>query len=128
MESLSKKIKDVVQGIESHLAASPNSPNFISLKNLEDFCNHQLFQSDNAEEQFFCFYISHLLGSFFSNFGGDTPFDSDIHTARINFYIFMSKKLDLLSESIITNKDDSIKILSDMTHHYISTINYLNKS
>lgn len=130
METLAEKLKIVALEIKTHEEKLPhNQPNFIHLKNLEDFCNHRQLQSNDVQEVFICFSLSHLIRSFFYNFCGDTPYDIELHTVRINFYRFFSEKLFQLSECASSAKfDEMISLMCELTKSFLGAIKYLNKS
>lgn len=127
MELLTEKLKLVGEQLKLCLEEDKKRPSFIPLKGLEDFCKYRLFSSKDEIEQFVCFYIYQLLGNYFSNFGGDTPYTEEIHQARVDFYTFLASRLLKLSSSLKENLNDTIKILSEITRQYILIIGYLNK-
>jgi len=128
VETLAEKLKIVALEIKAHGEKSPQfQPNFISLKNLEEFCNNRQLQSNDSQELFICFCLSHLIRSFFYNFCGDTPYNIELHNVRINFYVFFSEKLLLLSESATSAKfDEMISIMCILTNSFLGAIKYLN--
>lgn len=128
METIAERFINVGNGIKEYNAKRPNQPDFVYLKELEDYCNVRLFHSPDSNEKFFCFYLSRLIDSFFSNLGGDTPYDAEIQSARISFNAIMSDGLIKLGENIKENQiNATYGLLSDMTNKYITLINYLNK-
>ena len=128
MESLAERLIDVGRKIKDHSSRKPYHPDFVYLRELGEYCNARLFQSSDSKEKLICFYLSRMVDSFFSNFGGDTPYDEEIQSARIDFYSALSDGIIKLGDKIkIGDLNSSCELLSTITDKYISIIKYLNK-
>lgn len=129
MNTLSEKLFEVASKIKQSANKEHNHPDFVYLRNLEDFCNNRLFQTNDKTEQLVCFIITRFIDSFFSNLAGDTPYDVEVHNSRVNFNNVLAEIFFAMSKSIIANDRKTLfDSASALINEYVALINYLNKN
>lgn len=127
LEDTLDQIIKTAKEINEQLEHKNKHPNAISLKDLSHYCTDRLLESTDSTEQFICFFLSSLIDSFFSNMGGDTPYDDELQNVRVSFYANMSGILMKLGEEIKKeNREGLVDCLSKALNDYVNKINQLN--
>lgn len=127
LEDTLDQIFKTAKEINEQLEHKDKHPNAISLKDLSHYCTDRLLESKDSTEQFICFFLSSLIDSFFSNMGGDTPYDEELQNIRVSFYSNLSGILMKLGEEIKKeNRDGLVDCLSKALNDYVNKINQLN--
>ncbi len=129
MEELAKKVLETANEINKCLTKEPGHPNFIPLRDLNQYCKKQLFSSSIDYERFLCFIISEFINNFFSNFGSGAEYDEELQSVKVSFFEYISKTFFKLGDAINNeNQELVIEGLSELINEYINKINFLNRN
>jgi hypothetical protein len=130
MESVYDNILIAADELKGSLEADPNHPNITALRKLRHFCSRKLLEAQNKKERFLCFFLCCFIDDIFSNMGGDTPYDMQLHRGRISLYNKTAEILILIGKECREGSDSQrlLDNLSTLVSNYADSINFLNKT
>ncbi|MCL4477404.1 MAG: hypothetical protein M1508_14480 [Nitrospirae bacterium] len=126
MEDLFDRILITSDELKASLTDDPEHPNFMSLRKLRHYCFRRLLESEDSYERFLSFLICSFVDEIFFNLLGDTPYDKDLHSARISLlediaktFMHMGRKKELYAV---------FESFPELVSKYVDIINSLNRS
>jgi len=129
MRTLGDRIVKAGDELRVSLQHDPQYPSIISLRKLRHYCAGQFLEASSKYDRFWSFFVCSFIDDVFFNFGGDTPYDEELHKVRTSLYERIADTFCEIGEAFAENRSDElVKTLSDLAEEYSNRISFLNKS